>query len=69
MTCPYLTYRRFEGSVPELAHERAFCRIQGEFVSPMKADVCNGRDRFSHATHCDVLEQHVSDELEDGQRR
>jgi len=60
MACPYLKYRRSDGNGTRFDHERAYCGIQGAFVSPMIADVCNDRDAFDHTTHCDVFRRHES---------
>jgi len=53
MTCPHLEYRREDDST-SFDHERPYCAVQGEFVSPMKADICNDRFEFAHAADCDV---------------
>jgi hypothetical protein len=58
MTCPYLDYRRSDGGKLTFDHERAYCRIQGAFVSPVKADICNDRGRFHHSTFCEIYAQH-----------
>jgi hypothetical protein len=65
MSCPYLEYRRSDGEGLEFDHERAYCGIQESFVSPVIADVCNGRDRFHHTTHCEV---YLTTEEVDGDR-
>ncbi|WP_435346449.1 hypothetical protein [Haloarchaeobius sp. HRN-SO-5] len=56
MGCPYLEYREFDED-GENDHERPYCAIQEEFVSPMKADICNDRFEFHHAEHCEVYER------------
>lgn len=57
MSCPYLDYRRSDGEGLEFDHERAYCLVQESFVSPVRADVCNDRDRFHHTTHCEVYSE------------
>jgi len=54
MTCPYLEYRA-EDDDHEFDHERPYCAAAEEFVSPMKADVCNDRHEFDHTEDCDVF--------------
>lgn len=54
MVCPYLEYRR-EGDDVEFDHERPFCALMEEFVSPMRADICNDRFEFHHAEHCEYF--------------
>nr|WP_225917737.1 3-keto-5-aminohexanoate cleavage protein [Halobaculum rubrum] len=58
--CPHLEYRR-EGDGRTFDNRRAYCAIAEEFVSPMKADVCNGRFHFHHEEHCDVYREHAED--------
>jgi len=58
MTCPYLEYRTAADEA-EFDHERPYCSIQDEFVSPMKADICNDRFDFDHETHCEVFKAHT----------
>ncbi len=60
MACPHLDYRRGDGE-HEFDHERPYCTATDEFVSPMKADVCNDRFEFDHARHCDVYRAHADD--------
>ena len=55
MGCPYLEYRDSDEDV-EFDHERPYCRVQENFVSPMKADICNDRFEFHHAEDCEVYE-------------
>lgn len=57
MTCRYLEYREFEGDDPDLAHDRAYCRKQQSFVSPVRADICNDRWDFDHASHCEIFKR------------
>ncbi|MFC3476461.1 hypothetical protein [Halobacterium litoreum] len=54
MTCPYLEYRSSDDD-HEFDHDRPYCAALEEFVSPMKADVCNDRHDFDHAEDCDVF--------------
>lgn len=60
MTCPYLEYRDDDGDL-EFDHERPYCAVQGSFVSPMRADICNDRYDFDHRDHCEVFRS-VGDE-------
>lgn len=53
MACPYLEYRESDDT-HEFDHERPYCTASGEFVSPMRADVCNDRHEFDHTSDCDV---------------
>ena len=55
MTCPRLEYRSSDED-HEFDHERPYCTVMGEFVSPMKADVCNDRFAFHHQDHCEVFQ-------------
>jgi hypothetical protein len=59
MTCPHLEYRRADGD-QEFDHERPYCAILGEFVSPVRADICNDRFDFDHERHCDVFREHAA---------
>lgn len=56
MTCPYLEYRS-EHEHHEFDHTRPFCRVQEEFVSPMKADICNDRFDFAHDRECEIYRE------------
>lgn len=60
MTCPFLEYRSSDDE-REFDHERPYCAVMEEFVSPMKADVCNDRHEFDHAEYCDVYAEHVAE--------
>jgi hypothetical protein len=64
MTCPYLEYRRSDGEY-EFDHERPFCSVNDEFVSPMKADICNDRFAFDHESDCEVFKGHVEEMVAD----
>jgi hypothetical protein len=57
VTCPHLEYRESDG---EAAFEtaRAFCTVTGEFVQPMRADICNDRYDLDHAAHCEIYRDH-----------
>jgi len=71
MTCPYLEYRRSDDT-HEFDHDRPFCAIDESFVSPMKADICNDRHDFGHATHCEVFRRAAREGFADdpvGERR
>ncbi|MDF9746209.1 hypothetical protein [Natrinema salsiterrestre] len=52
MTCPYLSYRESAGD-REFETERAYCDVVEEFVSPMRADVCNDRHELNHERDCE----------------
>jgi hypothetical protein len=58
MSCPQLEYRR-EGEGRTFDEARAFCTVVGEFVQPMRADVCNDRYDLDHATHCEIYREYV----------
>ena len=58
MTCPYLEYRRSDGD-KTFDHERPYCGVADEFVSPMKADICNDRFDFDHECDCELYADHV----------
>jgi hypothetical protein len=53
MTCPHLDYR----SAPFADTERAYCTVVGEFVEPMRADICNDRYDLSHETDCEFYRE------------
>jgi len=57
MACPYLAYRAESGG-RSFDGERAFCTAIGEFVQPMRADVCNDRYDLHHAEHCEIYRDH-----------
>lgn len=63
MPCPHLEYRRDDGE-SEFDHERPYCAVQGAFVSPMRADICNDRFEFHHAEDCPVYVQHAAVQAE-----
>jgi hypothetical protein len=52
MTCPHLSYRQSDGD-HSFDTERAYCEVVEEFVSPMRADVCNDRYEFDHERDCE----------------
>ncbi|WP_336024174.1 hypothetical protein [Halobellus salinisoli] len=58
MTCPRLEYRAADDE-HEFDHLRPYCTVTEEFVSPMKADICNDRFDFHHEDHCDVFQAAV----------
>ena len=62
MTCPYLEYRRSDDD-HEFDHERPLCTVADEFVSPMKADICNDRFDFEHDCDCEVFKEHVEEAM------
>lgn len=62
MTCPYLEYRRTDGE-HEFESERPFCTVESEFISPMKADICNDRFDFDHDCDCEIFKAHVEEAM------
>ncbi len=58
MACPYLAYRAAAGG-HAFDEERAFCTATGEFVQPMRADICNGRYDLAHADDCEIYRERV----------
>ncbi|XVH33592.1 hypothetical protein ACNS7O_18240 (plasmid) [Haloferacaceae archaeon DSL9] len=60
MSCPYLDYRR-NNDEHSFDHERPYCTVTENFVSPMKADLCNDRFDFHHSDHCEVYKRFVDD--------
>ncbi len=60
MTCPFLEYRS-EGDGRSFDTERAYCGAIGEFVQPMRADVCNDRYDLDHAEHCEIFREHADE--------
>jgi hypothetical protein len=61
MTCPHLEYRS-EAAGKSFDVERAYCAVAGEFVQPMRADVCNDRYDFDHAEHCEIFREHEAEQ-------
>jgi len=66
MTCPFLDYRDSAGE-ESFAVERAYCTAAGQFVQPLRADVCNDRYALDHTEHCEIFQAHA-DELAGGGR-
>ena len=60
MTCPYLEYQRSDGD-SDFDHDRPLCTVEEEFVSPMKADICNDRFDFEHGCDCEIFKEHVEE--------
>ncbi len=58
MTCPHLEYRSAAAG-RSFEAERAFCTAIGEFVQPMRADICNDRYDLHHAEHCEIYREHA----------
>ena len=56
MTCPKLSYRQSAGD-KEFDTERAYCTVVEEFVSPMRADVCNDRHELNHERDCEFFRE------------
>jgi hypothetical protein len=68
MTCPHLAYRT-EDDEHTFDTERAFCTVVGEFVQPMRADICNDRYELDHTTDCEIYREHANDGGVDGTAR
>jgi hypothetical protein len=56
VTCPHLSYRSAADG-HSFDTPRAYCAAAGTFVQPMRADVCNDRYDFEHATHCEIYRE------------
>lgn len=65
MTCPHLDYRRSDED-HEFDHDRPYCTVAEEFVSPMKADICNDRHEFDHTSDCETYPDELQSEEESG---
>jgi hypothetical protein len=57
MTCPFLEYRDL--SEVDAPAERAYCTAAGQFVQPLRADLCNDRYDLAHDEHCEIYLAHV----------
>lgn len=66
MTCPFLEYRGTAND-REFDVARAYCTAAGEFVQPMRADICNDRYALDHATDCEIFLDRRDDHGEDGE--
>jgi len=51
-SCEHLEYRE-AGDGTQFDHERPFCAVVGEFVQPMRADVCAMRYDLEPAEDCE----------------
>ncbi|MFB6168909.1 MAG: hypothetical protein ABEJ43_08700 [Haloferacaceae archaeon] len=51
--CPHLDYRAAEGE-QSFDVPRAYCTVAGEFVQPMRADICNCRHDLDPAEDCEI---------------
>lgn len=60
MTCPFLEYRASDDE-HTFDHERPYCALVGEFVSPMQADICNDRYEYNHDEHCNWFREEVEE--------
>ncbi|WP_232686550.1 hypothetical protein [Halobacterium zhouii] len=60
MACPFLSYRREVGE-QSFDTERAYCTAAGEFVQPMRADICNDRYDLEHDEDCEIYLEHADD--------
>ena len=65
MTCPFLEYR---DAADDQAFDvaRAYCTAAGQFVQPMRADICNDRYDLAHETDCEIFLAHEDDLGGDG---
>lgn len=61
MTCPYLEYRRGDED-RTFEVDRAYCTAAGEFVQPMRADICNDRYDLLHERDCEIYREHAPDD-------
>jgi hypothetical protein len=61
VTCPHFEYRT-EADGKSFDEARAYCTVAGEFVQPMRADICHDRYDLDHATHCEIYRAHEGDE-------
>ena len=50
--CEHLEYRDAADG-QSFDHERPFCAVVGEFVQPMRADVCAARHNLDPETDCE----------------
>jgi len=57
MTCPDLKSRN-EANGEEFDVERAYCTETGEFVEPIRADICNDRYNLAHNNHSESFPGH-----------
>jgi hypothetical protein len=58
MSCPFLEYRRETGD-QAFDVARAYCTAAGEFVQPMRADICNDRYDLQHDEDCEIHRAHA----------
>lgn len=58
--CPYLEYRT-NADGEEFTEPRAFCTAEGQYVEPMRADICNDRYDLQHDEHCEIYQAAVTD--------
>lgn len=56
MTCPHLEYRD-DADGQSFDTPRAYCTAAGEFVEPMRADICNDRYGLEHADDCEIYRE------------
>ncbi|MXR20357.1 hypothetical protein [Halobacterium bonnevillei] len=56
MSCPYLEYKASDDG-HDFDHERPYCTASGQFVSPMRADICNDRHDFHHEVDCEIYRE------------
>jgi hypothetical protein len=60
MTCPFLVYRDL--SEVDAPAERAYCTAAGQFVQPLRADLCNDRYDLAHDEHCEIYLAHLEED-------
>ena len=63
MVCPYLEYRDGSDDPDRAAFDeaRAYCTAAGQFVQPMRADICNDRYDLVHDRDCEIYRDHADD--------
>lgn len=59
--CPLLAYRD-EDDDHDFDTARAYCTAIGEFVEPMRADICNNRYNLHHEDHCEIFQAHIDED-------
>lgn len=64
MGCPFLNYQAQHGE-QRFDEPRAFCTAVDEFVSPMRADICNDRYDLDYEDHCEIYREHAPKDWDD----
>jgi hypothetical protein len=55
-SCEHLSYRDAADGA-EFDHERPYCAVVGEFVQPMRADICAARHSLDPAEDCEYYRE------------